>query len=107
MDPERFHEQITRSPAALIYFSAPDCGVCHALKPKVQRLLREEFPRLQWLEVDIAAEPALAARYQVFTVPTVLVFFDGRESVRLSRGFAMGSLRDQVARPYGLRFQDE
>ncbi len=95
---------IDDSPALALWFSGPDCGVCRDLQPKVAALLRDRFPRIRRAGIDCAAQPALAAAHQVFTIPALLVFFDGRETLRLARGFSLRQLEQGLARPYRLLF---
>lgn len=101
----KWEDDLGHERAVLVYFSSPDCGVCHALKPKVCRMVEEAFPRLAMAEVDIAASPGAAAQRGVFVVPTVIVYFGGQETVRLSRGFSLSALRQAIARPYALFFE--
>ena len=91
-------------PAAAVYFSGPDCGVCIALEPKIEALLAERFPEISLVKVNVEEAAALAAQYSVFTVPTLLVFFDGRETIRLSRAFSPAQLQERLRRPYDLLF---
>lgn len=93
-------------PAVAIWFSAPGCGVCSVLRPRIKALFEHEFPRFQWLDVDTAAQPAMAAQHQVFTIPTLLVFLDGREFLRRARNFSPAEVRDALERSYGLLFGD-
>ena len=86
----------------VLYYSAPDCGVCAALKPKLSAMLEQEFPKLAFAEVDCALSPALAAGYSVFAVPTLIVFTQGKESLRKSRSFGLGVLAAELERPYSL-----
>ncbi len=104
---ERLAEFLTELPAAAVLFSGPGCAICHALKPKLETLLEEEFPRLSLLSVDIHQAPEAAAKYMVFTIPTLLLFFDGRESARFVRAFGMDEVRGALERPYGLLFGGE
>ena len=100
--PEALDQAIATSPAVLLYFSGPDCAVCDALRPRVAELMVRRFPHMRVISVDCATWPALAARHQVFAVPAVLGFFDGREWVRKGRGFALAELEAALARPYDL-----
>lgn len=94
------HEQ----PAAIVYFSTPDCGVCGVLKPQVTELLRLRFPRLAFAEVDCAAAPDVAAQQGVFAVPALAVYFEGQELLRKVRNFSPAQLADELERPYALYF---
>ena len=103
---EDLRETIAREAAVLVYFSTPDCRVCQALRPKVAELLARELPRLRGIYVDCAASPDAAAQYGVFSVPTLIAFFEGREWIRKGRNVGVDELRGALIRPYGLRFSD-
>lgn len=95
---------LTTHPAVLVYFSSPGCGVCHSLKPRVFELIREEFPSMQLAEIDCSEAVELAAQQGIHAVPSLLVFFDGRETLRLSRNFSVAALRSDLMRPYSMMF---
>ncbi len=95
---------LVSEPALLVYFSTPECTVCRVLKPKVEEMVRTNFPRLRMVFADMTDFPSLAADYRVFTAPTILVFFDGRESIRKSRAFGIDELKSEVNRLYSLIF---
>ena len=96
-------EQYVRShPICLVYFSTPDCGVCAALKPKLGAMLEQRFPKIAFAEVDCSLSPSLAAGYSVFSVPTLIVFTQGKESLRKSRSLGLGVLAGELERPYSL-----
>ena len=97
---------LAAQPAVLVYFSTPDCRVCQALRPKVAELLARDFPRLSGLYVDCAALPDAAGHYQVFSVPTMIGFFEGREWRRWGRSVGLEEIRSGLDRPYGLIFAE-
>jgi len=103
-DPDALDALIDTVPALAVWFSGPDCRVCHDLKPRVAERLQRQFPLLQRVEVDCARLPAPAAQQQIFTIPALLVFFAGRETLRLIRNFSLNQLEQQLQRPYGLFF---
>lgn len=90
----------------LLYFSTPDCNVCRALKPKVGELLASNFPRMEACYVDCAASPDIAAAHGVFSVPTVVAYFERREWLRKGRSLSLAELGKALARPYALLFRD-
>ena len=54
-------------------FSSPTCAPCKELKPVIADL-KEEFPNLQWIDVNIKNDPeGFTAKYGVKQVPTVVV----------------------------------
>ena len=95
---------VSENAAAVVYFAGADCGVCHILEPKVRALLNDTFPRIVFGRVATEQASELAAQQSVFAVPTLLVFFDGRESFRYARNFSTGEIERDIARPYDLFF---
>ncbi len=92
--------------ALLVYVSTPSCGVCASMKPKVLALAREHFPRMAVRYLDAAAVPEAAGQLSVFAVPAVLVFFEGRETVREARNFGIAELGAKIDRYYSMLFGD-
>jgi len=96
---------LAESDAVLAYFSTEACSVCHVLKPKVMEMVTESFPKMKTIFIESDKLPELAAQYRVFTAPTVVVFFAGRETIRKSRAFGVDELRSEIERPYSIIFE--
>jgi thioredoxin 1 len=62
---------------AVVDFSASWCGPCKALAPVIEKLASDYADRVTVAKVDIDDNPALAARYGVRSVPTVMLFAQG------------------------------
>lgn len=90
--------------AIAYYFSGADCGVCTVLKPVIKQLFAETFPAIQWQEVALDSSPEIAGQLQLFSIPTLLVYVDGKEVLRKSRNFSVGEVANALKRPYSLRF---
>jgi thioredoxin 1 len=90
--------------AILVYFSHEQCNVCKVLKPKTAALLTTRFPKIKLFYCDTVAQPDMAAQHQVFAVPSILIWFQGRETFRLSRNISLTELEQTLARPYNLLF---
>lgn len=93
-------------PMEMLYLSRQGCGVCSAIRPRI-RALAQQYPQCTLREIDLDEEPAAAGAYSVFTIPAVLVFIDGRESIREARFFDMDDLTARFDRLYSLRFQGD
>ncbi len=61
----------------LVDFSATWCGPCKKLEPIVHDLAGDYAGRLKVVKVDVDRAPATAARFNVLSVPTVLIVKDG------------------------------
>ena len=97
---EQLDEIIRENIGAIVYFSTPTCNVCKALKPKVMAEFEENFENIQRVFVDATLSPEVASKYNVFAVPTILVFLDGKEFARESRNVSVAGLVEKISRPY-------
>lgn len=101
-----FEELFGNNALLLCYYSYEACGVCKVLKPKVLEIISKEYPKTNFVYVDIKKHPELSAQNQVFTVPTILFYVDGREHFRLGRNFGIDELRYKIEKIYNLYYQE-
>jgi len=86
--------------AVMVYFSAPTCNVCHALKPKLLEALNKNFKDFEVVSVDISVQEDVSPHFDVYAIPTVLVFLDGKEFLRKSRHMSIDEVIREIKRPY-------
>jgi len=86
----------------LLYFSTPTCNVCHALKPKITEAFDEHFPLIKKIFIDASLSPEIPASLGIFSVPTILIYLDGKEFARESRNVSVGALVEKISRPYNM-----
>ncbi|MHB1107179.1 MAG: thioredoxin family protein [Lutibacter sp.] len=91
--------------AVLLYFSTDSCNVGEALEPKVYDLLKTDFPKIDFYKIDMNFSPEIAAKYSAFVEPTILVFFESKETIRKSRNIGIHELQSAILRPYKLIFE--
>ena len=101
---EEFEQFIKTNEASLIYMSTPQCNVCKVLKPKLIDFINSDFPKIKMAYVDSESLPEVAAQNRIFSVPTILVFLDGKEFLRKSRNINLHEFRQDIERPYSLFF---
>ena len=99
---EELQNIIREEVGVLVYFSGEHCNVCHALRPKFKEVFDSEFPQIKQIYLDAHENAAISAHYSVFSVPTMLVFLDGREFIREGRAVSMHKLTEQLKRPYSM-----
>ena len=101
---ESLKELILEKRGLLLYFSNDMCSVCRVLKPKVEELLSAAFPEMEARYIDIDKSPLLSGQFRVFTIPTILIYFESKEQARLSRNISIHQLTEVIQRPYTLLF---
>ena len=97
---ETIEQALSSELAVALYFSAPTCNVCHALKPKLLEAFNTNFKQLSVLSIDISETPEIASHFGVFSIPTLLVYLDGKEFLRKSRHMSVDQVVAEIQRPY-------
>lgn len=91
--------------AVLLMLGGGQCGVCRVLKPQIESMLEQEFPRMAAYYVDCHGDgQALCAQQGIFSLPVVQVWFGGRKFAEFARVFSLADLRSAISRPYTLAF---
>ena len=90
--------------AVLVFFSDESCNVGDALSPKLQKMLQEHFDRMYFLEINVQMIPEARGHFNIFVIPSVLVYFDGREAIRQARHVNVNALGSEIDRLYSLYY---
>ncbi len=101
---EEFNLILKDNIGVLVYFSNETCNVCKVLKPQIIDMLKEKYPKIPFYYVDISETPEISAQSQVFTIPTIVVYFDAKETIRKSRHIGIRELAETIRRPYEMLF---
>lgn len=83
----------------LLYISSEACGICKIIQPKLQEMLLH-YPAVSAYKIDIDKMPEASGLFQVFTLPCVLFFAEGKELIREARYIHVDQLQDQIQRYY-------
>ena len=78
VDERGFDAAIAAPNPVLVDFFVSWCGPCRAMAPALEAFAARRSDDLAVLKVDIDAEPGVAGRYGIRSVPTLMLFQDGK-----------------------------
>jgi len=97
-------EILQQNDLVMVYFSGNNCGVCTALMPKIKESFTKNFPKMKQVYINANDFPKTAAHYNIFTIPSVLIFFENKETKRESRHISVDNLVLSTKRVYDIFF---
>lgn len=95
---------VQKEPIVLAYFSNSTCNVCKILRPKIEALINTNFPKIKFIYIDCELSQEVCGQNRVFSIPTVIIFTNGQESLRFSRFINIDELNDKLSRYYNFFF---
>jgi len=92
-----FLADVERSPLPVLVDAwAPWCGPCRAVAPVIEELAQELAGRVRVAKLNVDENPATAARFDVRSIPTMLVMKGGREIGRIVGAQSKETLRARL-----------
>ncbi|HEX2023103.1 MAG TPA: thioredoxin [Acidimicrobiales bacterium] len=95
---ETFDEEVGASDVPLVVdFWAEWCGPCRMVAPVLEQIAAENAGRLRVAKLDVDDAPGIARRFQIMSIPTLMVFQDGVAKKRLVGAKGKSQLLSELA----------
>ena len=83
-DSENFEKEVLKSEKpVLVDFYADWCGPCNAMAPVIEELATELDGKAKVGKIKVDDNPDIAVEYNVMSIPTLIIFKNGKEEKRL------------------------
>jgi thioredoxin 1 len=76
-------EVLSSDKPVLVDFWADWCVPCHMVSPVVEEIARDHGEQLRAAKLNVDDNPETARKYNVMSIPTLIVFRDGEERARV------------------------
>ena len=79
LNDREFDTEVLKSDVpVLVDFYADWCGPCHAIAPAIEALSNEFEGKVKFVKVDVDANHEVASRYEILSIPTIMLFENGK-----------------------------
>ncbi|GFP21719.1 thioredoxin 1 [Candidatus Hakubella thermalkaliphila] len=89
-------EVLDSSTPVLVDFWAAWCGPCRMVAPELEKLAEEESDRLKVAKLNVEDNRGIAARYGISSIPTMILFKDGKEQKRLMGARSKARILEEI-----------
>ncbi len=72
-------DELVKTGKVIVDFWATWCGPCKMQGALIDQKIVPEHPEIEVLKVNVDEEPGLAARFGIMSIPTLLLYKDGRQ----------------------------
>jgi len=93
-----FKETVEKNPAVVIDCWAPWCGPCRMVSPIVDEMARDYSGKITFGKLNVDENPDVTCNYNIMSIPTLLVFKDGKLVDRIVGAMPKPMLEERINR---------
>ncbi len=80
----------------VVDFWADWCGPCKMVSPALEKIARGFKGKLMVIKINVDNKPQIAAQYQIQSIPTIMMFFNGMPKMRLVGALPYETIKQEV-----------
>jgi thioredoxin len=83
---KNFQQILSSKKPVLVKFWAAWCGPCRRMTPKYKKVSKSYVNKIIFTELNVDKQQAIASRYDIQSIPTTILFINGKEMDRFTGG---------------------
>ena len=98
---DEISDLINNNQIVIVYFNGVSCGACEVIKVKIEKII-DKYPKIKSCEINGEDHLDVAASFDVFSLPLLLVYIDGKETIRIGKNIDLLEFENIINRYYTL-----
>ncbi|MGB9642223.1 MAG: thioredoxin [Candidatus Ratteibacteria bacterium] len=96
LNDENFDAVLKENAVVLVDFYADWCGPCRMMAPVVEELAKEMEGKIVVAKLNVDENPDIAARFQIFSIPTFIIFKNGKPDQKIIGAVGKAGLLEKI-----------
>ena len=96
-------EKMKQDKFSFVYITTKNCNVCKVIQPKMKKLAKS-YSGSKFHLIKLDDQKEASDFFMVFSVPTILVYLEGKELIRTGRHLNFDDIKMKLDRYYGMIF---
>lgn len=92
---EKIKESVENNRFSILYITTEECGVCKSVYPKLLELI-DKYEHLNAMGCRTNEVEGVMGELMVFTIPTIMIFYEGKEVYRAERFIRFEELEEKL-----------
>ena len=97
-DSKTFQDVLDRDPVVVVDFYANWCGPCRIVAPIMEKLATEYDGKAKFMKLDVDDSPSIANQFGIMSIPTLIVFRNGKPAEKFVGAAPAQHYRDIIER---------
>ena len=98
VDSKTFQDVLERDPIVVVDFYADWCGPCRIVAPIMEKLATEYDGKAKFTKLDVDDSPSIANQFGIMSIPTFIVFRNGKPAEKFVGAAPAQHYRDIIER---------